>query len=49
MLTRALLGQRDRFFQHADIADVIGEDQHQLRIERRRRLFAESPCAPRPA
>ncbi len=32
---RRLFRQRDRFLQHVNVADVIGEDQHQLRIERR--------------
>jgi hypothetical protein len=32
-IEHAPLGQRDRLAQHVEIADVIGEDQHQRRIE----------------
>src|SRR5437588_5730700 len=36
------LGECDRFVQHRDIADVIGKDEHQRRIEIRALLVAQA-------
>ena len=37
-----LAGHGDRLSQHVEIADVIGQNQHQPRVERRGRLFRQA-------
>jgi hypothetical protein len=41
-IDHAPLGEGDRFTQHIDIADVIGQDQHQRCIKLRALLVAQS-------